>query len=229
MRYRTQLPNDQKYVILVIRNILDNQISGSIYHALQGELINFHGFMELAEEMENLSNDLTYPSICMERRSLLNDLESTSLEERVDQIEHCMRSRMPLHTYRLQIHHRLSGTWQGTLQDRESGNLWQFESFMELIGIIEDESGISKKDSYVPLLPLGTYVYKKDRQEFIIRILFKKNKSWQGSVHWVNGKKTVNFRSYLELILILREVLEDTGKKASIIDLNDYGQMVRSS
>ena len=67
MRYRTQLPNDQKYVILVIRNILDNQISGSIYHALQGELINFHGFMELAEEMENLSNDLSYPSIWRDR------------------------------------------------------------------------------------------------------------------------------------------------------------------
>lgn len=43
---------------------------------------------------------------------------------------------------------------------------------------------------------------------FIIKILNKQNATWQGSVTWVEEKKTQNFRSALELIKMIDEVMD---------------------
>ena len=38
---------------------------------------------------------------------------------------------------------------------------------------------------------------------FALRILFRQNASWQGSVTWLEGKKEQSFRSLLELVLLM--------------------------
>ncbi len=43
---------------------------------------------------------------------------------------------------------------------------------------------------------------------FAVRILFRQNSSWQGSVTWVEGKREQTFRSALELILLMGSVLD---------------------
>ncbi len=48
---------------------------------------------------------------------------------------------------------------------------------------------------------------------FAVRILFRQNASWQGSVTWIEGKQEQSFRSALELILLLNSAL--TQKQAS--------------
>jgi len=42
---------------------------------------------------------------------------------------------------------------------------------------------------------------------FAIRILFRQNVGWQGSVVWVEGKQEQSFRSVLELILLMSDAL----------------------
>lgn len=42
---------------------------------------------------------------------------------------------------------------------------------------------------------------------FAIRILFRQNASWQGSVVWVDGKQEECFRSVLELIVLIDNAL----------------------
>lgn len=42
---------------------------------------------------------------------------------------------------------------------------------------------------------------------FSVRVLFRQNASWQGSVSWLEGGKTENFRSVLELILLMDSAL----------------------
>lgn len=42
---------------------------------------------------------------------------------------------------------------------------------------------------------------------FFVRILFRQNASWQGSVTWVEGKQEVYFRSVLELIVLMDNAL----------------------
>lgn len=43
---------------------------------------------------------------------------------------------------------------------------------------------------------------------FAVRILFRQNASWQGSVTWMEGKREQSFRSALELILLMGSALE---------------------
>ena len=42
---------------------------------------------------------------------------------------------------------------------------------------------------------------------FTVRILFRQNASWQGSVTWVEGRREQSFRSVLELILLIDNAL----------------------
>ena len=42
---------------------------------------------------------------------------------------------------------------------------------------------------------------------FSIRILFRQNASWQGSITWLEGRQEQSFRSVLELILLIDNAL----------------------
>lgn len=47
---------------------------------------------------------------------------------------------------------------------------------------------------------------------FAVRVLFRKNASWQGTVSWLEGKREEHFRSALELIFLMNSALE-AGQK----------------
>lgn len=42
---------------------------------------------------------------------------------------------------------------------------------------------------------------------FLIRIMYRQNCSWQGSIQWLDTNKTCHFRSVLELLLLLEQAL----------------------
>ena len=46
-----------------------------------------------------------------------------------------------------------------------------------------------------------------ERATFMLRILFRQNASWQGKVSWLEGSEEKNFRSALELLKTLDNVL----------------------
>ena len=48
---------------------------------------------------------------------------------------------------------------------------------------------------------------------FALRVLFRQNASWQGSIAWLDEKREQNFRSVLELIFLLNNAL--TQQKVS--------------
>ncbi len=43
---------------------------------------------------------------------------------------------------------------------------------------------------------------------FALRVLFRQNVSWQGSVTWLEGKQEQSFRSVLELVLMISDALQ---------------------
>jgi hypothetical protein len=49
------------------------------------------------------------------------------------------------------------------------------------------------------------------KAEFFVRVLFRRNASWQGEVQWLEGEKTKSFRSVLELISLMQEAMEASG------------------
>ena len=56
------------------------------------------------------------------------------------------------------------------------------------------------------------------KSEFLIRILYKENFTWQGEVHWLNGDKKEYFRSLLELLNLMQEVAETGTRFRSLKD-----------
>lgn len=49
----------------------------------------------------------------------------------------------------------------------------------------------------------------RDAGTFILKILNRKNSTWQGSVTWVEEQKTQNFRSALELLKLIDGALDE--------------------
>ena len=60
-----------------------------------------------------------------------------------------------------------------------------------------------------PSVPMSDAPPGGKRATFFVRILFRSNASWQGSVTWLEGRREESFRSVLELILLLYSALHD--------------------
>ncbi|UWG98581.1 hypothetical protein LPY66_07260 [Dehalobacter sp. DCM] len=43
---------------------------------------------------------------------------------------------------------------------------------------------------------------------FLIRIQYRQNASWQGTIQWLDQKKTRKFRSELELMMLINEATQ---------------------
>ena len=49
---------------------------------------------------------------------------------------------------------------------------------------------------------------ERNNGTFLVKILSQQNSTWQGSITWMEEQKTQNFRSALELIKLIDEVLD---------------------
>ena len=50
---------------------------------------------------------------------------------------------------------------------------------------------------------------------FVVRVLFRQNASWQGSVTWLEGEREESFRSALELDFLIDSALAETRNERS--------------
>lgn len=48
---------------------------------------------------------------------------------------------------------------------------------------------------------------------FVVHVMYRQNSSWQGKIEWIETNKKVNFRSSLELIMLMNEALEQGAEK----------------
>ena len=45
---------------------------------------------------------------------------------------------------------------------------------------------------------------------FVIRVLFRQNATWQGSIQWIEGKQTRQFRSEYEMLHLMDEAMQSS-------------------
>lgn len=50
---------------------------------------------------------------------------------------------------------------------------------------------------------------RKGSTDFLVRVMFRKNTTWQGEVHWLGSDKKRSFRSSLELMLLMQEAMDE--------------------
>lgn len=55
---------------------------------------------------------------------------------------------------------------------------------------------------------LGAYRGGGKKATFVVRLLFKQHSTWQGSVYWRETGELCNFRSFLEMIMLMASALE---------------------
>jgi len=62
----------------------------------------------------------------------------------------------------------------------------------------------------------------KTSTSFLVRIKYRQNTSWQGTIQWMGGKQTRHFRSCLELVLLIEEALASDEAKGKRIEYHTW-------
>jgi hypothetical protein len=47
------------------------------------------------------------------------------------------------------------------------------------------------------------------RANFLIQVQYRHNSSWQGRIVWLDTKQTIVFRSFMELVMLMQEALQE--------------------
>lgn len=98
-------------------------------------------------------------------------------------------------------------------------NVTRFPQAFELLrGIGPPKAVLSNAQSELRIM-CGTLA------TFTVKILFRRNASWQGSVRWIEGGREEGFRSVLELIFLMDSVLTHrTMERGCIEALSEDGE-----
>lgn len=56
---------------------------------------------------------------------------------------------------------------------------------------------------------------------FVIKVMYCENASIQGYIQWLEGEKTVPFRSLMELVYLIDKALEKQGK--GLLEFRSWG------
>lgn len=131
-----------------------------------------------------------------------------------------------------------SANMQGWLEHKATGSCRYFESLLEMVSLIDDKLedlniarpeterrsffkhedfnevkvGNREDGTRKPMDKKNGNGKPTGKPEFLVRVLMRQNATWQGEVHWLNSDRIVNFRSLLELILLLQEAMEISGE-----------------
>ncbi len=118
------------------------------------------------------------------------------------------------------------GVPKGRIENPFYDDAQPFESLTQFLSIMECTLDLTKLPqsftSQRAFANVGSYEPKKyahrkcDRGKlasFSLCIRFRQNSSWQGSFQWLDGGKGHNFRSTLEMILLLDSALRTTLRR----------------
>jgi hypothetical protein len=114
----------------------------------------------------------------------------------------------------------------GRIKNAADNEVRSFQSLIQLLMMIERGLNASKfPQAFEKLRTFGagggctavedTARTHGENATFAIRILFRQNASWQGSVFWAEGEQEESFRSVLELIFLMDSALKMRKAKLS--------------
>lgn len=115
-----------------------------------------------------------------------------------------------------------SGVLAGRLYNPYLGEGVRFQSLMEFLLEMEDlldrmqfpQSFTAARSFSSPPRQTAAGPPDENLQEgkaatFAVRVLFRQNASWQGSVTWLEGGREESFRSALELLFLMNSALKE--------------------
>lgn len=62
------------------------------------------------------------------------------------------------------------------------------------------------------VINMNEHESRGDKATFIVNVKFRQNASWQGTIQWVDGQKTQQFRSTMEMLKLIDNALKDINE-----------------
>ena len=103
-----------------------------------------------------------------------------------------------------------------------------FDSIVELAGLIEEEARwtcphlahkLRSWNRVPPAVPQGRKSEPErpehNRQTFHVSVKFAENYTWQGRIQWLEGRRSLHFRSFLELMRLMDEATRTAASEVS--------------
>lgn len=221
IKYKTSLPDVERYIILTIHQYKKHHIAGVIYHSRYDEGIVFRSPLEMVNCTEKILDELDYPGKTLERRSFSGRRLKTRDQINLVRQEGDAFTTRALGSVRIRIQQFLRGSWKGRAEFIETGECTEFESFLQLLQKMEQYLKIPEEDRLTMDLEPGKYVIRLGEEVFWMQLLYKEGGTWQGTLHWRNKRRMVHFRSYLELMTLLSEGYDSGNGAESETGLNN--------
>jgi len=124
-------------------------------------------------------------------------------------------------------------SWQGTIEHLQSGQVFTIRDLgqmtflilnkLDSIGLPQPATEIrtwkdknnaslsSKSNKKIDPKKSNQRIELDSGPTFFIRIYYRQNATWQGSIQWLEKNSTMFFRSYLEMMLLIQEAIEEKG------------------
>lgn len=221
------------YFMLAVERYDDQNMECIVYERDREQGIRCHSFHELALEMEKGFEEMAYPTPSVQKRKFTVCRAAGDGGQQSEDRLVTERRRGKRKTFWVWVRQCQNATWQGQVsQNEDRGDGVRFESFLELLylldGILSDkQAGMGDEDTltgnFTDALLLGgrysgIWIKEQDtsggllcgrsldggmKETFAIRPMFRKNHTFQGSLYWSEGRQQKNFRSFLELLLLM--------------------------
>ena len=114
----------------------------------------------------------------------------------------------------------VSYDYTGVVKHMLTGDCWEYFSVLDLLNIMQDvlrdqlpcthrlrtwsRPGLGK-ERVIPIT--DKMEIKGEGATFLLHVQYRQNSTWQGTLEWLEGKQRVTFRSTLELIQLMEQVV----------------------
>ena len=68
-----------------------------------------------------------------------------------------------------------------------------------------EKTKVQRKNTEDEQMPAIALVPQANNPTFIVKVLYRQNATWQGTIQWVEGRQTLSFRSEYEMLKLMDE------------------------
>lgn len=271
------LPNSYKFYTIAVNGFDSRRLEGLIFHESREGAVVFKSLTQMASILNRMFDQSRYPMKSVDERSFqVKQMEDCREEAAFTSVDTPRAAKGTLATFRLHVKYRYYATWQGNITHQETGTVYTFESFMELMRIFNRVLGqpcsapdpLGKRMCEVAVCNCRNDFFTgevshpavKDRfifenefelmehlemmvgerpadspdnsvitprqgsvcrgsmgaMTFLVRVLFRKNDTWQGTVCWKEKGEQASFRSFMELLVMMDSAVRRSSLQREI-------------
>lgn len=118
---------------------------------------------------------------------------------------HCVNLNTGARTVAVSVWEMLKAIEYDLASNRYPQNAVRYRSWMAPGGAAKQASGFAAAAKAPPPPPDSS-------PTFVMQVLFRQNATWQGTIQWIEGRQTKQYRSMNELLMLMDEAEEITAK-----------------